>query len=108
MYALDIRNIYKVYSSVPTCTSDAHVSHRKMSVLAKVRAVTFGALLFLSSFFGILILGAFLTPVLLVRPQLYRYLTDHVIGIWQLYIVVSIILIYTNNNGSMPMVIVQY
>ena len=60
-----------------------------MSATAALRGIVFAVLLFLSSFVGILFFSSFLTPVWLIRPDLYRHVSDKLIAIWEFYIVVS-------------------
>ncbi|KAI0238534.1 Lysocardiolipin acyltransferase 1 [Lamellibrachia satsuma] len=66
-----------------------------MSATAALRGIVFAVLLFLSSFVGILFFSSFLTPVWLIRPDLYRHVSDKLIAIWEFYIV-SLLEVFLN------------
>lgn len=54
-----------------------------MSVLSQIKAVLFLVLLLVTSILGSLCVNGALLPILLVRPQLYRWLFDFGNGLWQ-------------------------
>ena len=60
-----------------------------MSVLSQIKAILFLVLLLVTSILGSLCVNGTLLPILLVRPQLYRWLFDFGNGLWQWQVAVS-------------------
>ena len=50
--------------------------------LKKLKGFVFLVLLFLSSFLGSLVFGGFTLPLFFLRPAVYRYFYDYMIGLW--------------------------